>query len=370
MMKTIPPIPGYIADIAAYVPGKPIEELERQYGITNTIKLASNENPLGPSPRALEAIGHALAHLQRYPDGAGFELVQALARHLKVLPGQIVIGNGSDDLLGMLARVLLQVGDEVIVPEPSFLMYTIVAQSAGAVTIKVPLKEMAIDLPAMSARVGPRTRLIFVCQPNNPTGTIVGRRDFETFLDALPPHVVVVVDEAYVEFVRDTEYASGPFYIDSSPTVVTLRTFSKAYGLAGLRVGYGLMPTFLAELLNRVRMPFNVNTLAQVAAVAALDDTPFLDKSLSTVHEGLDFFYAELTRRGIRFFPSQANFFLIDVNAPADEVFEQLLRQGVIVRSMRAYGYPRYLRVSVGLPKENQRFLKALDRVLAQKGGS
>jgi histidinol-phosphate aminotransferase len=370
MMKTIPPIPGYIADIAPYVPGKPIEELERQYGITNTIKLASNENPLGPSPRALEAIGHALAHLQRYPDGAGFELVQALAGHLKVQPGQIVIGNGSDDLLGMLARVLLQVGDEVIVPEPSFLMYTIVAQSAGAVTIKVPLKEMAIDLPAMSARVGPRTRLIFVCQPNNPTGTVVGRHDFETFLAALPPHVVVVVDEAYVEFVRDTEYASGPFYIDSSPIVVTLRTFSKAYGLAGLRVGYGLMPTFLAELLNRVRMPFNVNTLAQVAAVAALGDTPFLNKSLSTVHEGLDFFYAELTRRGIRCFPSQANFFLIDVNAPADEVFEQLLRQGVIVRSMRAYGYPRYLRVSVGLPKENQRFLKALDRVLAQKGGS
>lgn len=368
MMKSPLPIPDYIEKIAPYVPGKPIEELEREYGIADSIKLASNENPLGPSPKALSAIGRALTGLHRYPDGAGFELTRALAARLNVARGQIVLGNGSDDLLGMLARVLLQTGDEVIVPDPSFLMYTIVAQSAGAAVVKVPLKALSIDLPSMLARVGPRTRLVFICQPNNPTATAVSRGDFEAFLAALPPHLVVVVDEAYFEFVRDTGCASGIFYLDARPTVVTLRTFSKAYGLAGLRVGYGVMPASLAGLLNRVRMPFNVNTLAQVAAVAALDDTEFLENTLATVHQGLDYFQTELTRRGVRWFPSQANFFLIDVDRPADDVFERLLRQGVIVRSMRAYGYPRYIRVSVGRPDENRRFLKALDTVFKTKG--
>ncbi|MBR9979975.1 MAG: histidinol-phosphate transaminase, partial [Desulfatitalea sp.] len=319
-MPVMPPVPGYIQNIAPYVPGKPIETLEREYGIADSIKLASNENPLGPSPKALAAIGQGVAKLHRYPDGAGFELVHALARHLEVAPEQIVPGNGSDDLLGMLARVLLQPGDEVVVPDPSFLMYTIVAQSAGAVTVKVPLKDLVIDLPGMLAHVSPRTRLVFVCQPNNPTGTAVGREAFERFLAALPPHVVVVVDEAYFEFVRDSDCASGIDYLDATPPVVTLRTFSKAYGLAGLRVGYGVMPAALAQWLQRVRMPFNVNSLAQLGATAALDDTDFLARTLETVHQGLDFFYEELGRRGLRYFPSQANFFLIDVNRPADAV--------------------------------------------------
>lgn len=367
-MRSSLPIPDYIDRIAPYVPGKPIEALEREYGITDSIKLASNENPLGPSPKAMQAIGQALAKLHRYPDGAGFELVRALAGRLGVGKEQIVLGNGSDDLLGMLARVLLQPGDEVIVPDPSFLMYTIVAQSAGAVIRKVPLKDLSIDLPGMRAWVGPRTRLLFICQPNNPTGTAISRRDFETFLSDLPPHVVVVMDEAYFEFVRHAGCASGLSYPDRRPAVVTLRTFSKAYGLAGLRVGYGVMGAPLAELLNRVRMPFNVNTLAQVAALAALDDTEFLERTLSTVHQGLDFFQAELSRRGVRWFPSQANFFLIDVAQPADEVFERLLRRGVIVRSMRAYGYPHCIRVSVGLPDENRRFLQSLDAVCRTKG--
>ncbi|RJQ81725.1 MAG: histidinol-phosphate transaminase [Desulfobacteraceae bacterium] len=358
-------IPEYIQTIAPYVPGKPIEELEREYGITDSIKLASNENPLGPPPAAMAALGQAFLKLHRYPDGAAFELTQRLARHLKVAPEQIVLGNGSDDLLGMLARVLLQPGDEVLVPDPSFLMYTIVAQSAGAVPIKVPLKATHIDLEKVAAAVGPRTRLIFICNPNNPTGSAVRRKDLEDFLAGLPAHVAVVLDEAYFEFVRDEECVSGIVLLASHANVVTLRTFSKAYGLAGLRVGYGIMPGYLAELLHRVRMPFNVNTLAQVAATAALDDTDFLGRTLATVHQGLDFLYAELTRRGLRYFPTQANFFLVDVGRQAADVFDALLRYGVIVRSMGAYGYPNFIRVSVGMPEENRRFLQALDKVLS-----
>lgn len=358
------PIPEYIKEIAPYVPGKPIEELEREYGISGSVKLASNENPLGPSPRALAAVTAAMAKLQRYPDGAGYELTQRLSRHLKVSADQIVLGNGSDDLLGMLARVLLQPGDEVLVPDPSFLMYTIVARSAGAVPVMVPLKDLAIDLQGLLDRVGPRTRIIFICSPNNPTGTVVDRQALEAFLAALPDHVLVVVDEAYFEFVRDQRCVSGITFLGKQPMVATLRTFSKAYGLAGLRVGYGVMDAALAELLNRIRMPFNVNSLAQIAATAALDDDDFLEKTLGVVHQGLDDLYAQLAKRGLPFFPSQANFFLIDVKQPADEVFERLLRQGVIVRSMRAYGYPQYIRLSVGLPEENERFLSALDKVL------
>lgn len=356
-------IPDYIRRIAPYVPGKPIEELEREYGVSGSVKLASNENPLGPSPKAMEVLGKEIGRLHRYPDGSGFELLRRLADHLGVDDRQIVMGNGSDDLLGLLARILLTPGDEVIVPDPSFLMYTIVAQSAGAKPIMVPLKELRIDLDALLEHIGPRTRMIFICNPNNPTGTIVDRKAFEAFLDAVPADIVVVVDEAYFEFIRDENRVTGLSFLDSDTPVVTLRTFSKAYGLAGLRVGYGVMPAPLAEMVNRVRMPFNVNSMAQAAAVAALGDTEFLNKTVETVHRGLDFLYAELADRGYHAFPSQANFFLIDVKQPADIVFDLLLRQGVIVRSMRGYGYPNYIRLSVGRPDENRRFLSALDEV-------
>lgn len=357
------PIPEYIKSIAPYVPGKPIEELEREYGISNSIKLASNENPIGPSPMALAAVAGATANLHRYPDGAGFDLVQGLSRHLQVKPEQIVIGNGSDDLLGMLARVLLQPGDEVVVPTPSFLMYTIVTNSAGAVPVMVPLKDLSIDLDAVLDHIGPQTRIVFLCTPNNPTGTILPSADLEAFLTKVPPEVLVVVDEAYFEFVRQ-DCASGITFMERFPMVVTLRTFSKAYGLAGLRVGYGVMDAALAELLNRIRMPFNVNVLAQIGASAALEDTQFISKTLSVVHQGLDYLYAELDKRGLRYFPSEANFFLIDVGQPAKAVFERLLTRGVIVRSMHGYGFPQYIRLSVGLPEENRRFLDAIDQVL------
>jgi len=357
-------VPEYILDIAPYVPGKPIDELEREYGIKGSIKLASNENPLGPSPKAVEAIGRQIAKLHRYPDGAGHVLLNKLAAKLNVRTEQIVMGNGSDDILGLLSRALLQPGDEAIIPRPSFLMYVIVTQSAGAVPVEVPLKDMGIDLEGILGRVTPRTRLIFICNPNNPTGTMLTQEALRAFLDALPPEVVVVLDEAYIEFVRDTRCAQGLSFLNGDPTVVTLRTFSKVYGLAGLRVGYGVMPTQLAQLLNRVRMPFNVNALAQAAAVAALDDTEFFDKTKALIHDGLDFLYAQIEKRNLRYFPTQTNFFLIDVQRDARDVFERFLRQGGIVRAMSAYGFPNYIRINVGLPEENRRFLAALDRVL------
>jgi histidinol-phosphate aminotransferase len=359
-------IPDYILDIAPYVPGKPIEELEREYGIGNSIKLASNENPLGPSPKAMDAISRQVAGLHRYPDGAGHVLLNKLAAKLDVLPGQIVMGNGSDDILGLLSRALLQPGDEAIIPTPSFLMYLIVTQSAGAVPVQIPLKDMGIDLDEILRRVTSRTRLIFICNPNNPTGTMVTQAAFEAFLAALPAGVAVVLDEAYIEFVRDPSCARGLSFLSGEPTVVTLRTFSKIYGLAGLRVGYGVMPEPLAQLLNRIRMPFNVNSLAQVAAVAALDDTEFFDKTTALIHDGLDFLFAELGNRGLRCFPTQTNFFLIDMQHDAKAVFERFLRQGVIVRAMSAYGFPNYIRINVGLPEENRRFLAALDRVMVE----
>lgn len=365
-MKTLK-IPDHISNISPYVAGKPIAEVEREYGIANSVKLASNENPLGPSPKALEAMGEAIAKVHRYPDEPGYELLNRIAAHLDVQPEQVVVGNGSDEILGLLSRALLQPGDEVIIPSPSFLMYTIVAQTAGAKPVVVPLKKMAIDLDTVLANVTPKTRLIFVCNPNNPTGTVVSENLFSGFLEALPPDVVVVIDEAYAEFVRDDKSAKGLGYLESKTPVVTLRTFSKAYGLAGLRVGYGIMSKDMAELLNRVRMPFNVNSVAHAGAIAALDDKDFLNKTVELVHQGLDMFYDELARRQVRFFQSQANFFLIDVAREAKQVFEQLLRQGVIVRSMQGYGYPEYIRVNVGLPQENEKFLAALDSVLGLK---
>jgi histidinol-phosphate aminotransferase len=358
--------PSHIKAIKPYEAGKPIEALEREYGIRNSIKLASNENPLGPSPRAQEAVRNAISNLHRYPDEPGFRLLDRLSRKLNVAPEQIVVGNGSDEVLDLLALALLQPGDEVIVPTPSFLMYTIVTQSAGATPVRVPLKEMTIDLDAILLRVTDKTRLIFICNPNNPTGTLVTRNALDAFLNALPEQVVVVVDEAYGDFVRDDRFGQGTEFLDAGPAVVTLRTFSKAYGLAGLRVGYGVMPAALAELLNRVRMPFNVNSLAQAAAIAALDDDAFLARTLGLVHTGLDSLYAELDKRQLNYFPSQTNFFLIDVGCDAKMVFDQMLRLGVIVRAMTAYGFPQYIRINVGLPEENQRFLSALDQVLAR----
>ncbi len=361
-MKLSPP--DYVLSVKPYSPGKPLEELEREYGITGSIKLASNENPLGPSPLALAALQQAVGKLHRYPDGSGYYLTRKLAEKMGVAPENIVLGNGSDEIIGMLTRALLAPGDEAIMTRPSFSMYEILTRLVNAVPVFVPLTSMSIDLDAILAAVTPKTRLIFLTNPNNPTGTAFSAEQLDGFLKAVPPEVVVVLDEAYIEFARDDDVADSLDFLNDDRPLVALRTFSKAYGLAGLRVGYGLMPPTLAELLNRARQPFNVNSLAQVAAMAAIDDEDFLRKTRQVVHDGLDFLYAELDRLQLDCFPTQANFFLIDVNRDADEVFEALLRQGVIVRSMISYGYPTFIRITVGLPQENTRFINALAGVL------
>ena len=357
-------VPDYILSIKPYVPGKPLEELEREYGIADSIKLASNENPLGPSPMAVEAIQRAVWKLNRYPDGSGHDLIIKLAENQEVLPDNIVLGNGSDEIVGMLTCALLQSGDEAILPRPSFLMYDIMVRCAGATPVYVPLKSLAIDLDGIKDKITSKTRMVFICNPNNPTGTVVSKENFENFLKSIPPQVVVVVDEAYIEFVRDQNCARSVDYLDADRVVVTLRTFSKAYGLAGLRIGYGVMPTEIAGLLNRVRQPFNASSLAQAGAIAALKDKAFLKKTITLIHEGLDFLYASLDRLEVKYFPTQANFFLIDMAKEAGEVFESMLRQGVIIRSMTSYGYPNYIRINVGLHEENRRFLKTLEKIL------
>ncbi len=356
--------PDYILAIKPYSPGKPLEELEREYGISDSIKLASNENPLGPSPLAVKAIKDAIGKLNRYPDGSGHDLVRNIAEKLGVSTGNIVLGNGSDEIIGMLTRALLRPGDEAIMPYPSFLMYNIMVCCAGATPVQVPLKSLSVDLDGIRDRISSRTRMIFICNPNNPTGTVISKKDFKDFLQSIPNEVLLVVDEAYIEFVRDKNGAISIDYLDSGVALVTLRTFSKAYGLAGLRIGYGIMPQEIASLLNRVRQPFNANSLAQVGASAALEDKAFLEKTVSLINEGLDFLYESLDRMNIKYFPTQANFFLIDIGKDADEVFEKMLKQGVIVRSMTSYGYPNYIRINVGLHEENVRFLNALEKII------
>lgn len=357
------PVPEYIQKISPYVPGKPIEELEREYGISDSVKLASNENPLGPSPKALAALKKTLSALHRYPDGSGFHLVHAIADKLNIPATNIVLGNGSDDIIALLAKVFLATGDEAVLPDPSFLMYEICVRASGGAPVFVPLKSLAIDLDAMFEAITPRTRMVFLCNPNNPTGTVIHRERFAEFLERLPGKVIVVIDEAYIEFARDPDCLQGLAFVGGSSPVVVLRTFSKLYGLAGLRVGYGVMAPDMAGLIHRVRQPFNVNTVAQAAAAAALSDTEFVEKTLDLVHKGLDDLYDALDRMGFKCFPTQSNFFMIDVERSADEVFEAMLRQGVIVRSMKSYGFPTYIRINAGLPGENRRFVSALASV-------
>ena len=362
-----PPVSEAILSITPYKPGKPLEELAREYGVTDAVKLASNENPLGPSPKAVEAVRKALDNLHRYPDGACHDLTAKLAEKLGVSRQEIVVGNGSDDIIAMLTRAFLQPGDEAVIADPTFLMYEIGIRTSGARVVKVPVENLGIRIDAMLEAVGNRCRIIFLCNPNNPTGAVVTEVEFRRLLNGVPPDVLLVVDEAYMEFVRDPQCANSlELRRITDRAIVTLRTFSKAYGLAGLRVGYGVMPAWVADVLHRVRQPFNVNALAQVAAVAALDDTEFLEKSIRCVHEGIDRMQAEISAMGLVCHPTQSNFFLINVGRSADDVFEAMLRQGVIVRSMRAYGYPTHIRVNAGTPAENERFLSALKRVIQE----
>ncbi len=362
-------IPQNIADIVPYPPGKPLDELEREYGITNSIKLASNENPWGPSPKAVAAIADGLNNLHRYPDGSSYYLTEALATWLKATPEEIVLGNGSNEIIEFLVKAFVGDGDEVITSHPSFLMYQKFVQVRGGINIVVELKEMHHDLDAITQAATQKTKLIFLDNPNNPTGTLITREHFDDFLRSLPETVIVVLDEAYVDFVDQSQQIDVVDYIRNSegiPAVVSMRTFSKAFGLAGLRVGFGLMHPDIAGLLHRVRQPFNINLPAQAGALAALDDIDHYQHTLDATREGLVWLSNELTRIGCKPYPSHTNFFLIDVRGDATKLYHAMLYKGVIVRSMQAYGYPTFIRITIGTAAENSRFIKALTECMGE----
>ena len=353
--------PEYVRAIAPYVGGKPIEEVARELRLdpATIIKLASNENPRGPSPKVLAALAAASAHITRYPDGNGFALKAALAARLRVSPEQIVLGNGSNDVLELATQAFLRPGDHAVYSQYAFIVYPLATQARGARGIEVPARNHAHDLDAMRAAITPRTRIVFVANPNNPTGTWLTPDAVEAFIASVPRDVLVVLDEAYNEFLEPTDQADSTGWVARYPNLVVSHTFSKAHGLAALRVGFGVMNAAVADLLNRVRQPFNVNALAQVAALAALEDTQYVEESRRANREGLRQLEAGLRALAVRFVPSHGNFVLIEVG-DAQGVYQALLRQGVIVRPVANYGLPAWLRVTVGTPAENARFLAAL----------
>jgi len=364
-------IPDNIARITPYPPGKPLDELEREYGISNSIKLASNENPWGPSPRVVRALRSELLNLHRYPDGSCFYLVKAIASMTGVDTTEIVLGNGSNEIIEFLVKAFVTEGDEVITSHPSFLMYQKFVQVRGGANYVVPLKDMKHDLEVIYEMISEKTRLIFLDNPNNPTGTIIKPVDLYGFLSTVPEYVVVVLDEAYVDYMDMSSRVDVYSLIRNSEgrcPVVLLRTFSKAYGLSGLRVGYGIMAREVASCLHKVRQPFNVNQMAQVGAMAALKDEEYYLQTLDNTKKGLDFLSKEVEKLGCISFPSHTNFFLIDVQGDADKLYQAMLYKGVIVRSMSSYGFPDFIRVTIGTKDENNRFLGALKDCLGELG--
>jgi histidinol-phosphate aminotransferase len=361
--------PG-VQQLTPYLPGKPIGELQRELGLTQIVKLASNENPLGPSPKALAAVRRETESLHLYPDGSGFELKTALAAKLNVDPVSITLGNGSNDALEIIARTFLTPECAALFSEHAFAVYPIVTQAVGAQAQIAPAHDgsngprYGHNLDAMAQRIDSRTRVIFIANPNNPTGTCLGKAELRRFLEQTPETAIVVVDEAYFEYVADADYPDTLAWLGDFPNLIVCRTFSKAYGLAGLRVGYAISSPAIADLLNRVRQPFNVNSLALAAATAALNDAEHLARSVALNASGLQQLGAAFTERGLAYIPSAGNFITVDMGRPAAPLYDALLREGVIVRPVANYGLPQHLRVTVGTTEENQFFLAALDRVL------
>ncbi len=352
-------------NIAVYQPGKPVEELERELGLTGSIKLASNENPLGPSPLALEAMRKALAGLHRYPDGGGFYLKRALSEFHGLAPENFVLGNGTNEVLEILAHAFFNEGDPVVFSEGAFIVYLIVSQLTGCEIRTAPMRDYTHDLEAMADLVCDRTKAVFIANPNNPTGTGVGEKSLRRLLERIPESTLVVVDEAYCHYVRREDYPDAVRLLDEFPNVVAVRTFSKAYGLAGLRIGYGVARPEVAEVMNKVREPFNVNSLALVAAEAALGDTEHVERSVRINDEGREFFVRELAALGVPFVPTQGNFLMAEVE-DGEKVYESLLREGVIVRPVTGYGFPRHVRISIGTPEENRRVVEALAKIMGK----
>ena len=359
--------PG-VQKLSPYVPGKPVEELARELDLDpqSIVKLASNENPLGPSPKALDAIRAQLDELTRYPDGNGFALKQKLAQRYGVGIEQVTLGNGSNDILELVARAYLAPGLNAVFSEHAFAVYPIATQAVGAEARAVAAKQWGHDLNAMQAAIDANTRVVFIANPNNPTGTWFNAAALEQFLADVPEHVLVVLDEAYIEYADDGELPDGLEFLSSHSNLLVSRTFSKAYGLAALRVGYAICSAQIADVLNRVRQPFNVNSLAQAAACAALDDNEYLARSRASNAVGMQQLEAGFKELGLEWIPSKGNFIAVDFGRDAAPINQVLLRDGVIVRPVAVYGMPTFLRVSIGTGAENERFLEVLRKALGR----
>lgn len=354
---------SHILGIDPYQGGKPIEEIKRQLGLKDVIKLASNENPLGASPKAVRAIKDNLSKINRYPDSNGFYLKRKLAKSLNLEPENIVLGNGSDELIEIIIKTFVEDDEHILTSDGTFLEYKIISQVKGRIVITVPLRYFRYDLAAMKKKITKKTKLIFISNPNNPTGTYVTRLELEDFMRGLPQNIILVLDEAYDTFIDVNDFPSSLSYIRNRNLIV-LRTFSKAYGLAGLRVGFAAARPEFASYMEIARQPFNVNLLAQVAATAALDDKKFLNKTRKTILEGKSYLYDELSKLGIAYVPSVTNFILFDAGRDCLTVFKEMLKYGVIVRDMKQYGFKNLIRVTIGTKKENQRFIQVLKKVL------
>jgi histidinol-phosphate aminotransferase len=362
-------IPAHLRALIPYVPGKPIEEVERQLGVRNAVKLASNENPLGPSPLAIDAIRESATRVHRYPDGGGYALRNALAARYGVADSQIVLGNGSTELVELAAKAFLSGGSGAVVADPAFIMYRIAVQAMNAPLRRVPLESYRHDLRSMASACDRGTALVYIANPNNPTGTYVGRPDMDQYFARVPDHVLTVLDEAYIDYVEAPDFRKGVDLLKEGRNVAILHTFSKIHGLAGIRIGYALAREEIASALEAVRSPFNTSVPAQAAALAALDDTGHVARSRSGNREGVRFLEEQLRKRKVDFVPTAANFLLIRTHMKGETLYENLLKLGVIVRPMAAYGYEDAIRVSVGTPDELSRFLAAFDTVMAQGRG-
>jgi len=352
-----------ILNIRPYKPGKPIEEVKREFGLKDVIKMASNENPFGPSPKALRAIKKALSTINRYPDGGCFYLRQALSKRLKVTKEQFIFGNGSDELIILALRAFVNEGDEVVVARPTFLIYELASKIQGAKIKSVPTRYFKYDLKAMKNAINKNTRLVFIANPDNPNGTYVTRYELEIFLKDIPDSVLVFIDEAYFDFVEEKDYPNGLDYI-SRNNVIVARSFSKSYGLAGLRIGYGVSNSEVIRYMESVREPFNVNSVAQSAGLAALKDRKYLSKVKRMTQAGKRFLYSELKDLGLRYIPSVTNFVLVELGKNTDHICKRLLKKGVIVRNMKEWGMDTFIRVTVGRDKENRRFITELKNII------
>jgi len=348
-----------------YVPGKPIEEVEREFGISNIIKLASNENPLGPSPAALAAMTRALKNVSLYPDGNCFSLRKALAKHLGVEQDQLIFGCGSDEIIYYLGLAFLGAGDETVQSTTTFSEYETIATICDCKANMVPIKNYDLDLDAMIDRINDHTKLVFMANPNNPTGTMVTHADVEKLLSHLPENCLLVLDEAYCEYVERSDYPDALKLISEGKNVVALRTFSKVYGLAGLRIGYGIARPDIIRYLEQVRAPFNVNSIAQAGAIASLDDPGQVERSRKMNSQGKTYLYGEFDRLGLSYAPTEANFIFVDVQRDSVEVFKELLKRGIIIRTGDIFGMPTHIRVTVGTPEQNARFIQTLEEVLS-----